>query len=98
MGKSENMIQVYNYGLVIKNKTGGYYTGFSNTFDKELRNAKIFVSDKHVADAIARLKMRYDIDTEYIGVKIETAPLEKVFNNLTQRKYEQNMARRKNKD
>lgn len=66
---SKNDFENYDFGKVIYNKsTGMYYSGLK-TFKKQLRDAKVYHSDKYLKEAIKTLTNKQKIRPNNIEIR-----------------------------
>lgn len=66
---SKNNFENYDFGKVIYNKsTGMYYSGLK-TFKKQLRDAKVYHSDKYLKEAIETLTNKQKIRPKNIEIR-----------------------------
>ena len=66
---SKNDFENYDFGKVIYNKsTGMYYSGLK-TFKKQLRDAKVYHSDKYLKEAIETLTNKQKIRPNNIEIR-----------------------------
>lgn len=66
---SKNNFENYDFGKVIYNKsTGMYYSGLK-TFKKQLRDAKVYHSDKYLKEAIKTLTNKQKIRPNNIEIR-----------------------------
>lgn len=66
---SKNDFENYDFGKVIYNKSNGMYYSGLKTFKKQLRDAKVYHSDKYLKEAIKTLTNKQKIRPKNIEIR-----------------------------